>query len=166
MCCTVVPMDTACWLSAPTPVSGSLLKKAVRLGSLRGMPCIGTCFYPGAHSAARMLSAQSEKCFRNCPPACYLCRPRSEPSGIWPLVGSCRSRSDGMRRDALLGEESALNRQSRDPNCANPLTSLSLSSFIWSIGAKLNSLFHPLEMILKPVACVCTPTHPYAWCVS
>lgn len=158
-------MDAACWLSALTPVSGSLLKKAGRLGSLRGMPRVGTYFYTSAHSAARMLSVQSEKCFRDCPPACHLFWLRSEPSGIWLLVGSCSSRSDRMRKDALLGEESALNRMSRDLNSPDLLTTLSRNSFTWSIGAKLNRLFHPLE-ILKPVACVCTSTHPYARCVS
>lgn len=142
MCCTVVPMDAACWLSAPTPVSGSLLKKAGRLGSLRGMPHVGTCFYTGAYSAARMLSAQSEKCFRDCPPACHLCWPRSEPLGIWLLVGIAAAEVT-VWEQMHCSEKKVLSTESRDLNSPNPLTSLSLNSFIWSIGAKLNRLFIP-----------------------
>ena len=121
------------------------------------MSCVGSGFYPSAHSAARMLSAQSEKCFRDCPPAWHQWLPRSEPSGICMLAVAAAEVMKWEETHYSM-TEGELNWESKDLNCPNSFTTLSFNSFLWSLGAKLNCCFH-LEMILRPISCGCAHIH-------
>lgn len=75
-----------------------------------------------------------------------------------PLAG-CNSRSGGIRRDMLFQGIERCSPESRDLGSSNPLTSLSLSRLVWSIGSKLNCPFHSLEMLLKPTVFIHMHTH-------
>lgn len=74
-----------------------------------------------------------------------------QKSDSWQL-----QQQKSRRQKRHHSKRGVVNWESRDLDSPNSLTPLSLSSLIWSTGTKLHCLSHPLEMLLKPVACVCT----------